>query len=228
MKCKCGKNIRKNKTGMCISCFNKSRIGSGKISDRLTRKCPKCGETINHKNKYDRNRLEKQGALCLSCRRLGKKQSEETKKKISKANIGRKMTKEQIKRMVENRSYVVSEETREILRIRKIEYMERNGTLIWPNFNELACEYFDWLNKFNGWNGHHAKNGGEKRIGRFWVDYYEPEHNIIIEWDEDKHYDENGNLKQEDIERQTTIIKKTGCDFYRIRQIDFEIYKVEL
>ena len=188
-KCKdCGKDIkRKKKTGLCLTCYNKSRIGTGKISDRLTRFCPKCRGEIKHKNKYDRNRLEKQGALCLVCRRLGKKHSEETKQKISKANAGRKMTRKQIQKSVENKSYVVSEKTKELLRIRKIEYMEKNGTLVWPNFNELACEYFDWLNKYNNWNGHHAKNGGEKRIGKYWVDYYEPNQNIIIEWDEDKH-----------------------------------------
>ena len=48
-------------------------------------------------------------------------------------------------------------------------------------------EFFDELNKENGWSGRHAKNGGEVSVGGFWLDYYEPNLNLVIEWDERHH-----------------------------------------
>lgn len=91
----------------------------------------------------------------------------------------------------------------------------------WANFNELACEYFDWLNMFMNWNGNHAKNGGEVRLGRYTVDYYEPNLNLVIEWDENHHYNKYGNLKDEDMKRQRKIIDALDCRFYRISNDEF-------
>lgn len=102
----------------------------------------------------------------------------------------------------------------EVASLRKI-----NGN--WhPNYNKLACKYFDWLNMYMDWNGKHAGNGGECRIGKFWLDYYEPNLNIVIEWDEAAHYKE-GKLRSKDIHKQSEIIKSLKCDFFRINESEF-------
>lgn len=101
-------------------------------------------------------------------------------------------------------------------------YKEQGG---FCNYNKLACEYFDWLNKWNGWNGIHAENGGEFTIDGYWLDFYEPYHNIVVEWDEPHHYS-GGVLKEVDVKRQSHIIDVLGCSFYRIIQNSFEIIKI--
>ena len=102
------------------------------------------------------------------------------------------------------------EEMKEKIRISTIQYLE---TLI-PNFaaryNKTACEYFDFLNIQYGWNLQHAENGGEIRCGGYFLDAYDKEKNIVVEYDEPRHYKdiENNILKDKDIDRQNFIIEK--------------------
>ncbi len=104
--------------------------------------------------------------------------------------------------------------------------MIKDGLLIWPNYNRTACELFKQIELELGWNGFYATKGKEKRIGRFWVDYYEPKENIVIEYDEPHHFDSNGNLKIKDINRQNIIVKQTQCKFYRInKNTNYEQFK---
>jgi len=91
------------------------------------------------------------------------------------------------------------------------------GANEYANFNPTACEYFDWLNKFMGWNGQYATNGGEKEVRGYFLDYYEPSLNLVIEWDEPGHY-VRGVLREKDIRRQQEIIKELKCEFYRYNQ----------
>ncbi len=95
-----------------------------------------------------------------------------------------------------------------------------SGTSV--SYNNLACKYFDWLNMYNGWGGKHALNGGEKEVLGYFVDYYEPELNIVIEWDEPGHYFDS-KLKDRDIFRMNEIIDYLKCDFYRINQTNMNI-----
>lgn len=91
-----------------------------------------------------------------------------------------------------------------------------------PAYNKIACIYFDLLNNYNNWNGYHALNGGEfyiKELG-YWVDYYEPNLNLVIEWDEPGHYID-GILKNSDIERQIKIVEHLNCTFVRINEKNF-------
>jgi len=86
-----------------------------------------------------------------------------------------------------------------------------------PNFNKTACDYFQKLNMWNGWSGCYAKNKGEfylKDLG-YWPDYYEPNQNIVIEWDEPKHY-KDGNLSEKDQVRMKRIKEHLKCRFFRV------------
>lgn len=104
--------------------------------------------------------------------------------------------------------------------------MIREGILIWPNYSKTACRIFKRIDRDFGWNGIYATKGNEKRIGRFWVDYYEPTQNVVIEYDENHHFDKNGNLKPKDIIRQRWIVNHTKCQFYRIRNgTNYEQFK---
>ena len=159
--------------------------------------------------------------------------TEETCEKISNANKGRfagyknpscrKDVKDKIRKSL-LKFYQTDEGKLNRLNKREavIERIGLTGSII--GFNKVACEYFDWLNKYNGWNGQHAMNGGEKKVAGYFVDYYESIYNIVIEWDEDNHYF-NGKLKKKDIERMNEIKEVLNCDFYRIRERDLTFEK---
>lgn len=76
----------------------------------------------------------------------------------------------------------------------------------------------------------HAKNGGEfqTEIGYF-VDGYDKERNIVVEYDEKKHYKDakNNILTDKDKKRQNAIIKLLKCDFYRFNEVTGKLWKVE-
>lgn len=86
-----------------------------------------------------------------------------------------------------------------------------------PNYSKKACDLFDEINNYFGWNGQHAECGGEKVVDGFWVDYYEPNLNLIIEYDEPHHFI-FGKLREIDISRQLIIINKIGCKFVRLKE----------
>jgi very-short-patch-repair endonuclease len=96
------------------------------------------------------------------------------------------------------------------------------GRAFLPNYNETACEYFDWLNKFMGWDGQYATHKGEKNILNYFVDYYEPLLNIVIEWDEAHH------KKQvvKDTNRQNEIKNLLKCRFFRYDVLTMELNEV--
>ena len=76
------------------------------------------------------------------------------------------------------------------------------------------------MNEDNHWNLQHAENGGEYEIDGYFLDGYDKELNIAFEYDEKRHYSDpvNNILSERDIERQTSIINKLGCKFYRYNE----------
>lgn len=184
------------------------------------RKCPRCHKMVFYKSKYSRNEYRKRKLNCNKCKAKKENLSKFTIKrrrkslKLVKHTWHNKISKNRIK----NGTYKTSEETKEKHRINKIERMIKEGILIWPSFNKSACKIFKKLEYDLGLDGLYATKGKEKRIGRFWVDYYEPTKNIVIEYDESHHFDKNGNLKEKDVIRQKWIINKLKCKFYRIKR----------
>ena len=69
---------------------------------------------------------------------------------------------------------------------------------------------------YYGFNFQHAENGGEVCIDGYFPDGIDMEKKIIIEIDEPRHYDKNGNLKQKDIQRQN-YLENLGYKFIRVR-----------
>ncbi len=93
-----------------------------------------------------------------------------------------------------------------------------------PNYNLDACKYFSKIEKENGWNGVYATKGGEyqiKKLGYF-VDFYEPKLNIVVEYDEYGHF-RNGKLRNKDIKRMNEIKTNLQCRFLRYNVLNNEL-----
>ena len=125
----------------------------------------------------------------------------------------------------------VSNDTRRKLRISRIKQISKlkyNGHPIIPSFNNTACIFFDEINKKFNLNGVYATNNGEhhiKELGYF-LDYYEPTMNMVIEWDEPHHYYCGGKLTPKDRLRQDEIKHHLKCKFIRIKENKLDKTKV--
>jgi hypothetical protein len=53
----------------------------------------------------------------------------------------------------------------------------------------------------------------------YFVDYYDPIKNIVVEYDETNHYDSDWNLKAKDICRQEEIMSYLKCRFFRYNEV---------
>lgn len=158
----------------------------------------------------------------------GKVRTEEMKRNVSKSikkgfKNGRKVWNDGLKNPY-------SEETLKKMgvgsRKKFIRQMEEAGKIITPFYNNDACDFFTILNKRFKLKGVHAKNKGEhciKELGYF-VDFYEPTLNIVIEWNEKRHYFQ-GRLTPKHLNRQSMIKKKLKCSFINIKESTFDLEK---
>lgn len=210
--------------------------------NELQRNCPECKTTLCYNNKYRCKEAETRHRLCKSCSKKGdrnwvhrngglrqhtidklkkicggknhsnykKRLSEETKSRISNSHKKENLTYEQI----------VNYRKGAVKRIEKQRLL--SGGNIGKNYNPIACEFFNRLNLEHGWNGIHALNKGEKIVYElgYFLDYYEPNKNIVIEWDENYHRREK--QKEKDQLKQKEVTKLLGCKFYRIKQYDMD------
>jgi len=106
--------------------------------------------------------------------------------------------------------------------IKRVEKIKNGGHQLKPNFNINACKLIDEYGKKNGYNFQHAMNGGEyyiKELG-YWVDGYDKEKNIVIEYFENNHhhYDKDGNIKKKDLNRTNEIKNYLKCNFILLEE----------
>jgi hypothetical protein len=115
-----------------------------------------------------------------------------------------------------------SDETRRKMRVQAIKRIEKSCGLydgLVPSVGNDEEKYFSELEKKNNWDGiFYGKNGKYrqyeiKHLGYF-VDYYEPTHNIVVEYDEPRHY-QNRNLRAKDVRRMKEIKDYLKCKFWR-------------
>lgn len=133
----------------------------------------------------------------------------------AKDSTGRKKSNEEIAKI-------------RLSKIKRIE--EKIKTKISPRYNPYACIIIDTYGKNNGYNFQHAENGGEffvKTIGCF-LDGYDQENNIVIEFYERFHYKINGELKEKDARREEAIIAALNCRFIRINAFKKHELKIEI
>ncbi|MBC8428104.1 MAG: hypothetical protein H8D94_01385 [Candidatus Pelagibacter sp.] len=231
-----------------------------------TRNCPKCDKIISYKSKSTLYQSNRKNTNCKSCSNSGinnpnygkvrTKQSiqkmvevrkhngsyvcsDETKKKLSKAHIGKIISKETKQKMsksamgrdmsgVNNPMFgksgkdsprfgkIHTIETKRKIRLSTLERIERMSGQLYPNYNPRACKIIDEYGKKHGYNFQHAENGGEHHIKElgYWVDGYDKDKNVVIEYDENYH----NNIQKKDIQRQKEIEKYLGCEFIRIKE----------
>jgi len=175
------------------------------------RTCPSCGKSISHNRLAYRNYADKNKFTCKSCRMLGSKHPRYGKAPppqvsiaVAEANSRRIWTKENRMDMAES--------VRKSVQSRVV----KNGA--GACFNPLACKIFDEINFEFGWHGVHALNGGEFKVLGYWLDFYEPTQNIVIEFYEKDHFKQS-RIKR-DIVRQNNICSHLKCQFIVIKETE--------
>ena len=161
---------------------------------------------------------------------LGKKYTKNYCLKISLGRKGTKWNSLSKDRILKLRN---TDEYREQCRnaaIKRILKQRLNGNLNLRSYSSKACEYFDTLNKENGWNLQHAMNGGECVVGGYFLDAYDKDKNIVVEYDENYHYVLKNSvwvLRDKDINRMNIIKERLHCDFYRYNKVLNEFKKYD-
>ena len=212
-----------NKNIICQSCRNKN---TEKV---YIRNCPVCKKELKTKNKYFFKKSKENNSKCLSCSQIGKIMSDESRKKMSDNHhnvFGENNPFYNKKHSMKTRRKIstsITKEERQRRRERCILRIKNFGRIC--NFNKKACDYFDILNKERNLNLQHAMNGGEVNVLGYFLDAYDKEKNIVVEYDEPKHYI-SGKLRKGDIKRQTDIINYLHCKFFRYNEQKDILYEV--
>lgn len=198
---------------------------------KLDKQCKSCS---NH-NKI-RGHLSDSTKLILSRQRKGKHPSQPARLNMSKSQTGRKHSEETKQKMSgkNNGMYDIhrygelnpfsgkkhTEESKRKMRLAAIERIkQRSSHGFLNNVNPKETEYFSKLEKEKGWDGfYHGKNQQNILEGLgYFLDYYEPNLNIVVEYDEPRHY-VRGELRPEDVKRMENIICHLKCQFYRYNE----------
>lgn len=161
--------------------------------------------------------------------------SPSARKKISNSKKGIKFSKKHklnlSKALIGNISPMKGKKhnflTKRKLRIARIKQMKKAFGKKWIQYNENACMFFERLNNMLNIDGQHALRRGEYIIPilGYVVDFYDKKNNIIIEWNEQNHYDK-GRLNNKHNIRQKRIKSLLKCDFININQKKFNEDKV--
>lgn len=215
-------------------------------AEKKNRKCRSCSKTgilrpnfwknlsIEGKLKLNKTWFKKGSRPLNADTRKGKTLEEihgvEKALKIRKLYSERKHTyEENLKRSISckragcglyNKGRRCSDENKKRFRILMIERLRATNKSFHPGYNKEACYYFDKIMELTKTNIQHALNDGEfciEELG-YWVDGYDKENNIVYEFDEKRHYDIYGNLKEKDKVREFEITQHLNCVFIRINQ----------
>jgi len=215
-----------------------------------TRQCPSCPTIMTYTRNYSVIEAKRNNRKCRVCSKLGSTHSELTRCKLSKihkgkilskstkelirqANLGKKASRETKNKMSNSQKQIDRygdnnvarrPEVRDKLRIIRTEQLQKSDSS--ANYNPTACVFFDRLNRDLKLNGVYATNKGEHVVLGYWLDYYEPSLNLVIEWDEPFHYNKNNELRERDKIRQSKIQQELNCKFIRIKQNEFDINTV--
>lgn len=199
---------KRKHTTETIKVLSAANLGKDRFSDEYK-------EFLSEKNRGEKNPF------------YGKAHTEETKKKLSnpKTQEHRQKISNSLKGKYVGRRYNVSDETRKKMRVSAIKRLTEKygGNIFAPNSNPKEAVYFNNLENVYGWDGIYFGKGGlptqyhVTSLG-YWVDFYDQERNIVVEYDETHHYDSTWSLKEKDIRRQNEIIKELNCQFYRYNE----------
>jgi very-short-patch-repair endonuclease len=199
----------------------------GIIRERKWEKnCPKCNRIISYVNKYVLQKGIESKSICKWCRTHTKK----TKERMSGSNNGMYG----IHRYDKLNPFYGKQHTNEAKRkmriaackrILELQRNDKDGRI--NNIGTKEGKYFSQIERDRGWNGiYYEKSHCQHLIGElgYFVDYYEPTLNIVIEYDEPRHY-YNGVLKTKDIKRMKEIKTYLKCEFWRYDEYNKRLMK---
>jgi len=194
------------------------------IGNQWTRICPRCKTVIQYTKRKSKYRADRINGMCRRC----------AVSKTGLSNIGKYVSIKTRRRMslAQCRSTNINpfkgkhhtDETKRKMRImacnRVLQYQRNNNGRI-NNVGKQEGKYFDKLEKRFGWDGIYYKKSNKQflisNLGYF-VDYYEPHLNIVVEYDEPSHY-RKGLLLQKDIKRMEEIKSNMKCQFWRYNEL---------
>jgi len=242
------KNVKhKEKTRNDITKKTKKPLKKKECKDignqkKWTKKCNNCGNLQFYGRKDVRDRAVRLNIGCNSCKEF----SEEHRKRIGIKSASRKYNtdvvqqrlstlyerypdgykhtddvKKNISKRMKEDNPMFNEEIKN--RVRTSLFQKYNGwfpTNKGVAYNKDACKLFDEINNKLGWNGLHAENGGEIAVAGFYLDYYEPNKNIVIEFDEQYH--KKPSRAQRDALKDKVLTKELNCVIIRITK-DYDI-----
>ena len=215
-----------NNRKLCDSCIHTIRDKNVKY----TRICPRCKDEIIYSCYITCERQKRKNSVCGSCSQVHKKLIGPFKRNCPICNreliYNDKRTKD---RAIKNNRTCLSCSISRKNRLRHQREREKWGYITVPCFNRNACKYFDELSKQNEWELQHAENGGEIHLNEigYWLDAYDKNKNIVVEYDEPKHFTKNGKLKKKDIDRMNEICKHLKCEFWRYNEKKKTLTKYE-
>lgn len=214
---------------ICKDVLRKEKTVKKHFDDKFEKVCPNCKCIQRYSTQYKLNKSIEKNALCKRCVFKGRSISEEQKEFLRKRTgvnnpmFGKKASIEtRLKMSLVKKGKIgkpLSEQTKHKLRLHRAKWIKEFAG--GPQYNPTACEFFNGLNLKNNWNLQHAENGGEyylKELGYF-LDAYDKEKNIVVEYDEPKHYTIEGKLKDKDVKRQGRITSLLGCKFFRYNEL---------
>ena len=194
-----------------------------------TRKCPKCGKILTYSCWTTFDRQNRKNATCKSCSQHRKNIGPFSRKCPTCGKIIWHTEKRRRDRSDKAKHQCLSCSISKKNRLRHQREREKYGYISVPHFNRRACKYFDDLNRKNDWNLQHALNGGEYHLSHigYWLDAYDKQRNIVVEYDEPHHFTKNGQLKKKDIDRMNEICEHLKCDFWRYNEKTKTLQKYE-
>ena len=200
------------------------------------RNCPQCNSKIVYTEQSNFCRGRRTNAKCAFCAHdgqlIGRVQSD--REKEMRANKLRGMKRSipirkqcSISKMGSKNPKFgdhtpKSEEHKRRIRLSCIKHIENKLALVGkkmrPSFSQKACNAIDEYSRKYEYNFQHAMNGGEYHIMElgYWVDGYDKEKNVVIEYYENNHWHRKNEKK--DIDRRKEIMYHLGCDFIILKE----------
>jgi hypothetical protein len=186
--------------------------------------CPTCNRIISYVNKYLLRDAINKKTICKSCRR----HSTETKEKMSGKGNGMYGTHRYDTQNPFHGKHHTNEARRKMRiaackRVLELQRNDKDGRI--NNVGLKEGKYFSQIEKNRRWDGvYYEKSNRQHLIENlgYFVDYYEPNLNIVIEYDEPRHY-VYGNLKEKDIKRMDEIKDHLKCKFFRYNEYTKEL-----
>ena len=197
---------------------HKTKLNLEKLVDDLF-KCPYCG--------FTGTRIQTMGHLA-SCKQHPNKEEHD----LAHKNQGKTYKKKLASGEITHGGFVKGShhtpESKEKIRKSVIQFRESLIGKPLVSYNKESIQFLNELSIKMGWHLQHAENGGEVRMFGYFLDAYDKENNVVVDYDEKEHYIdvENNILRPKDIERQNYIIEKLHCDFYRYNEYTKTLYKI--